>query len=223
MDKDFINIKNVDILDICDVLTKIEKSFNIKLDNESLKKANTLKSLSDLVVSKIDSEHEESCTTQHAFYMLRNVISTVTGINKCDITTHTRFCKLLPKEDRLETIAKIDDELGFKTNLLKPKQWIVNIFALILIVSGIFCFYNLFVGMAGLLMSVVSLKLAGKFGKEMHLKTVGDLACKISRESYTKLRRSNTINKNEVEQKVKELFINELNLEPIVLTRKSRF
>src|SRR5689334_8037117 len=141
MDKEFINFRNVDPLDICDVLTKIEKSFNIKLDNEGLEKANTLKGLRDLVIRKID---EETCTTQQAFYRLRNAIASVNGINKCDISTHTRLCKLFPKEDRLEAISKIEEELGFRINLLKPKQWIVNIFTLTLIASGIFCFYNLF-------------------------------------------------------------------------------
>jgi hypothetical protein len=223
MDKDFINFKNVDILDICDVVTKIEKSFNIKLDNEGLEKATTLKSLSDLVISKIDLEHDESCTTQHAFYMLRNAIARINNVDKCSITTHTKLCQLFPKEDRLEAIAKVEDELGFNINLLKPKQWIVSIFALTLIASGIFCFYNLFAGVAGLLLSAIALKLAGKFGKEMHLKTVGDLACKISRESYSKVRSNNTINKNEVEQKLRELFVNDLNLEPVMLTRRASF
>jgi acyl carrier protein len=223
MDKEFINFRNVDLLDICDVLTKIEKSFNIKLDNEGLENANTFKSLCDLVISKIDLEHEENCTTQHAFYMLRNAIASVNGINKCDVSTHTKLCKLFPKEERLISIAKIEDELGFRINLLKPKQWIVSMFAFTLIASGIFCFYNLFAGMAGLLISAAALKLAGKFGKEMHLKTVGDLACKISRESYSKVRRNNTINKNEVEQKLRELFVSDLDLEPAMLTRRTTF
>ncbi|MDO3626561.1 hypothetical protein [Mucilaginibacter sp. BT774] len=223
MDKEFINFRNVDLSDICDVLTKIEKSFNIKLDNQGLEKANTFKGLCELVISKIDLEHEETCTTQHAFYMLRNAIANASGINKYDISTHTKLCKLFPKEGRLEAISKVEDELGFRINLLKPRQWVVTIFSLTLIASGIVCFFNLFAGLAGLLSSAIALKLAGKFGKEMHLKTVGDLACKISRESYLKVRRNNTINKTEVEQKLRELFVNDLELEPVTLTRRTSF
>ena len=104
MDKEFINFRNVDLSDICDVLTKIEKSFNIKLDNQGLEKANTFKGLCDLVISKIDLEHEETCTTQHAFYMLRNAIANASGINKYDISTYTKLSKLFPKEGRLEAI-----------------------------------------------------------------------------------------------------------------------
>ena len=223
MNKEFINLKNVDLLDISDVLTKVEKSFNIKLDNEGLEKANTLKSLRDLVISKITLEQEDNCTTQHAFYMLRNAIANVNGINKCDISTHTKLCILFPKEDRIQIISMVEDELGFKINLLKTKKWIIDIFVSILVLSGILCFFNLFAGVAGLLISAIALKLAGKFGKEMHLKTVGDLACKLSRENYLKVRRNNTINKQEVEQKLRELLISDPDLEPVMLTRSANF
>lgn len=221
MNEKIYQLNSADPDDISDVLVKIQRCFNITLDYEGLKNITTFGHLCDLVISKISSDQEETCTTQHAFYMLRNAIASVNGINKCDITTHTKLCRLFPKEHRLEAIARIEDELGFRINLLKPKQWIVGIFALTLIVSGIFCFYNLFAGMAGLLLSAIALKLAGKFGKEMHLKTVGDLACQISRESYSKVRRNNAISKHEVEQKLRELFAGDRELKPVILTRRN--
>ncbi len=224
MKEEIYKLNSVDPEDIGYVLTKIQRSFNIKLDNEGLGDVDTFGDLCEAIINKISLEHEDTCTTQHAFYMLRNAIAAVMNIDKCSITPQTRLSKILPKENRLQLIAEIENELGFKTNLLQPKQWIVTLFGLTLISSFIICFYNWPIGIAGLLSSGISLKLAGKFGKEMHLKTVGDLANKISRESYLRSRRNScTINKNEVEQKVRELFINELKLEPIVLTRKSRF
>lgn len=222
MNEKIYQLNNVGPDDISDALIKIQRYFNITLDYKELKNITTFGPLCDLVISKIDSEQEETYTTQRAFYMLRNAIASATGINRCDISTHSKLVKLFPKEGRLEAIANVEDVLGFRINLLKPKQWIVGIFALTFISSGIFCFYNLFTGMAGLLMSAIVLKLAGKFGKEMHLKTVGDLACKISRESSSKMRR-NTINKNEVEQKLRELFVNDLEPEPVMLTQRTTF
>jgi hypothetical protein len=224
MNNNLIKLNNVDPEDLSDVLIKIQKSFNIQLDNEGLKDINSVDGLCDMIASKISHEREETCSTQHAFYLLRNAIAAVIGVDKCDITPQTRLCKILPKENRLQLIAGIENELGFKTNLLQPKQWILTIFGLTLVGSFILCFFNLPVGIAGLLSSAISLKLAGKFGKEIHLKTVGDLANKLARESNLRSRRNNCqANKNEIEQKVKEFFVNDLGLEPIMLTRKSRF
>jgi hypothetical protein len=224
MKEEIYKLNNVDQENIGYVLMKIQRSFNIKLDNEGLRDVDTFGDLCEAIIQKISLEQEDACTTQHAFYMLRNAIASVTGVDKCSITPQSRLLRILPKENRLQLIEEIENELGFKTNLLQPKQWVLVLFGLTLISSFIICFYNWPIGIAGLLSSGISLKLAGKFGKEMHLKTVGDLANKISRESYLRSKRNScTINKNEVEQKVRELFIRELKVEPIVLTRKSRF
>ena len=42
---------------------------------------------------------------------------------------------------------------------------------------------------------------------------------KLSRETKLKAKRDNSVNRNEIEQKVIELFSNDLNLEPAVLRR----
>lgn len=217
-------LNNVDPEDISDVLVKIQRSFNIKLDDEGLKDVHTLGNLCDVIIDKINLTNSDSCTTQQAFYKLRSSIANVTGMDKCDIKPQTRLCIIFPKENRLKLISEIENELGFKINLLQPHQWVIGVFSLILAGSLIECFYNWMVGITGLLSSLISLKLAGKFGKEIHLKTVGDLANKISKESYLRSRRNScTINKNEIEQKVRELFINDPRLEPIVLKRRSSF
>jgi len=216
-------LKNVDHADINGVLIKIQRSFNIKLDNEGLKNADTFGSLCDLIINKINLEHEESCTTQHAFYLLRNSIAASTGTNKCSITPNTRLSKLFPKENRLQMIQEIEHELGFDTDLLQPKPWIIVLFSTFFIGSLIACYFNWEIGIAGILASVAGHKLTGKFGKEIHLKTVGDLASKISRESYLNARRNSTINKTEIEQKVRELFANDPGLQPVLIRRESQF
>lgn len=224
MKEEIYNLNNVDPEDIGDVLVKIQRSFNIKLDNEGLKNVNTFGHLCDVIISKINLTNADSCTTQQAFYKLRNAVANATGLDKCSIKPQTRLSKIFPRENRLQAISEIENELGFKVNLLQPRQWIVAVFILLLTCAIVTCFYYWQIGIAGVVISLISLKLAGKFGKEMHLKTLGDLANRISRESYLRCRRNrSSVNKNEVEQKVRELFINDLNLEPIVLTRKSPF
>jgi hypothetical protein len=217
--KKYNRLSNIDALDIEDVLDKIERSFGIKLDDESLKRATTFGGLYDMIIDKIELEHSDTCTTQHAFYLLRNVIARTTGVEKCSITPHTKLSLLFSRENRSNTIEEMEQELGFKTNLLRPRQWVINSFLMLGLISFYMLFQNWPMGIAGILLSIAGIKLAGKFGKEMHLKTVGDLANKISRESYLRTRRDNTVNKNEIEQKVIELFSNDLNLEPAVLRR----
>jgi hypothetical protein len=209
--------------DVDAVLIKIQMSFNVKFDGEALKEVSTFGGLCDLIATQINRNHGDTCTTQHAFYKLRCVIANVTAIEKYDITPQSRLSKLFAREDRLRMIAEIDHELGFETSMLQPKQWVISAFSLILLASSIAFFYNWPIAAAGCLASVLGLKLAGKFGKEIHLKTVGDLANKISRESYLKARRNPTVNKNDIEQKVRELFASELHLEPVLLTRRSQF
>jgi acyl carrier protein len=217
-------LKNVDPHDIDGVLLKIQRSFNIKLDNDGLKNVDTLGSLRDLIINKISLDQPNSCTTQQAFYKLRNAIASTAKIDKCSVKPQTKLSEIFPKDSRLEIISEIENELGYKINLLRPRQWIVGLFALLLVCSLIACCFTWQIGIFGIVFSLTSLKLAGKFGKEMHLKTVGDLACKISRESYLKSRHNEfLINKGEIEQKLKELFADDFQLDPVMLTRRSTF
>jgi hypothetical protein len=58
----------------------------------------------------------------------------------------------------------------------------------------------------------------------MPVKTLGDLAEKISKEHYRNCRRTaSTVNRNEVAEKLKAFFGQSLYLEPSVVTRDSRF
>jgi len=216
MDKEFYNLKNADPEYLEGVLLKIQRSFNIQFDNEGLKNVRTFGSLCDLIVSKINQGHADHCTTQHSFYQLRNTISAIIRVDKCSITPHTRLSKIFPRENRLQVIAEIEQELGFETKLLQPKQWVIALFSITLLVSFIGLFYNWQIAAAGILASLIGLKLAGKFGKEIHLRTVGDLANKICRDS----RHAGIVNKNEVEQKVREIFENDARLAPIFLARR---
>lgn len=222
MSVEIYKLNNVDPDEIGDVLLKIQRSFNIKLDSEGLKDADTLGNLCDIIVNKISLTNTDSCTTQHAFYQLRNAIATATGTDKCTIKPQTRLSKVFPRENRLSLLSAIEKELGFSINLLQPRQWIIAIFISILGGSLAGCCYNWQAGITGIIISLICLKIAGKFGKEIRLKTVGDLANQISRENYLKARRNPcAINKNEIEQKVKEIFVNDLNLQPIMVKRRS--
>nr|WP_294942365.1 hypothetical protein [uncultured Mucilaginibacter sp.] len=217
------NLNNVDPDDISDVLVKIEKSFDITLGNDDLKDTKTFGALCDVVVAKVKHAHADSCTTQQAFYKLRNAINARNPEEKYLVKPQTKLCELFPRDNRIEVVADIEAELGFHMNLLQPKSWIVWAFGLMLVAAiGLF-WVNTTIATIGLIASIAGLRLAGRFGKELKVKTIGDLAEKIAREHYLKCRRdASTVNRAEVVQKVKELFAESFHLEMSVLTKEAK-
>jgi len=219
-----INLNNIDPHDIDQVLTKIQRSFDIRFEQEDLNHVKNFGNLCDAVVKKVKLKHSDTCTTQHAFYTLRNAINLSVAADKELIKPQTKLCDIFPRDTRLQVIAEVEKEMGFKMNLLKPKGSIVFTFSLILGASLIGLLFFPIIGAIGAVLAIAGLFLAGKFGKEMPVKTLGDLAEKISQEHYRNCRRNaSTVNRAEVAEKVKELFGHEVYLEPSVVTRNSRF
>jgi len=218
------NLNNVDPEEIGDVLVKIERSFNIRLDDTSCKDVKTFGKLCDIVVEKVKQTNNDSCTTQQAFYKIRNAINSTISPPKELIKPQTKLADIFPRDTRLQVIAEIEREMGFKINLLQPKQGIVGTFIFVLAASAVGFFYQPVMAFIGALIAITGLMLAGKFGKELKVKTLGDLAEKVAREHYIKCRRdASTVNRNEISQKIKELFTADLYLEPSVLTRDAKF
>jgi hypothetical protein len=219
-----IELKNIDSDDVSDVLVKVEKSFGFKFGKTELKDVTTFGELCDIITSKVQGDNSNDCTTQQAFYKLRNAVSATLLIDKNIITTDTDLEELFPRHNRRQKIAAVESELGFKTKILRPKYWITATLAIILIASfiGLFIFWK--VGLVGLIFAIVGFNVATKFANELDLQTVGQVAEKITRENYLKARRNpTTVNKNEIAQKVKELFSKDLDLEESVLTRQATF
>ncbi|MGN8067381.1 hypothetical protein [Mucilaginibacter sp. SG564] len=218
------NLNNVDPEEIGDVFVKIERSFNIRLDDTSCKDVKTFGKLCDIVVEKVKQTNNDSCTTQQAFYKIRNAINSTISPPKELIKPQTKLADIFPRDTRLQVIAEIEREMGFKINLLQPKQGVVGTFIFVLLASAVGFFYQPVMACVGALVAMSGLMLAGRFGKELKVKTLGDLAEKVAREHYIKCRRdASTVNRNEVSQKIKELFTADLYLEPSVLTRDAKF
>ncbi len=217
-----IELINIDSEDISDVLKKIEKSFNFgKADLINVK---TFGELCDIVCQKVQGEDLNDCTTQQAFYRLRKAITENTFIEKHDIVPESKLEILFPKKNRRKAISLIEKQLGFKTQILRPKNWISITFILIFVISLIYLYFSWKVGVCGILISVLAYNIFYKFGKEFTLQTVKDVVQKISSENYSKVRsKDGTINKTEILQMVRELFSNDLDLDKSSLTRDARF
>lgn len=223
-DFDTYELCSVDPDDISVVLLKVEKSFGFKFGDTELKDIKTFGELCDIVTSKMHGDNSDDCTTQQAFYKLRNAIADTLLIDKNGITPDTDLQKLLPKNIRRQSFKDIDGHLGFKTKILRPKHAITGTIAIIFIVSFIGVFASWQAGLTGLTVSIIAMTIATKFGNEIDPLTVGEFADQLSREHYLKSRRvSTTVNKKEVEQKIKDLFIADLGLEEHQLTRQASF
>lgn len=219
-----VNLSNIDPEDVGDVLLKIERSFNIRFTDDDLTHIKTFGALCDLVVDKVKQVQSDSCTTQQAFYKLRNAINAKKPIEKCDLKPQTKLCELFPRDNRIEVVADLENEMGFHVNLLQPKRWIVYGFTALLMAAIALSFFNNIAGFIVAGIAITGLILAGKFGKELKVKTLGDLSEKIAREHYLSCRRNaSTINRGEVSAKVKELFADYLDVEPGSLKKQARF
>ena len=141
-EEDVYKLDNVDPDDISDVLIKVEKSFKIKFGSNELKDVNTFGELCDIIVSKIDVQERDDCTSQQAFYKLREAISRTLEIDKSEIHSHIKLSVLFPKTTRRQKIKQVERSLGFSLKILRPKHAITGFFSILFIVSLIALFVN---------------------------------------------------------------------------------
>ena len=216
-------LKNIDLEDIEDLLLKVEKSFDIKFGNAELIHITTFGELCDYIANKIQLDHSNDCTTQQAFYKLRNAISSKFKIDSKNISTEFPLIDILPRQNRRTMTKELERFLRVKLNILRPPHWVTITFFILLLASFVKLFFVWQIGLLGLAISIGGLRLADKQGNELDVQTVGQVAAKMTRENYLKSRRnSKTINKNEIEKVLTDLFSNELGLDKSKLTREAK-
>ncbi|NEU08171.1 acyl carrier protein [Flavihumibacter sp. R14] len=216
-------LNNVDSEDIEDLLLKVEKSFDIKFADFELANVTTFGELCDHIANKIELENFEDCTTQQAFYKLRQSISVSLYFNVSELTPATSVTHILPRPNRIAKVKKLEEHLGFKLNILRPKHSISGTLILSLLASLVALFFQWKVGVLGLAISIFGLWLAGKMGKETDLTNLGEIVEKMTRENYLKSRSNpRTFNKKEVEKVLMDLFSLEFDFEKVELTRDAK-
>ena len=118
----------------------------------------------------------------------------------------------------------MEQNLGFKINILQPPQWVIFTLAIFLFLSVIIFFLNWKIGILGLGISIAGFWSVNKFGNEIKLRTVGEIAEKIKREHYLKSRRNpQTYNRNEIDKVLTEWFSYEFEIDKNKLTRDTKF
>ncbi|SDC42222.1 acyl carrier protein [Niabella drilacis] len=217
-------LKNIDPDDIGDLLVKVEKSFDIKFGETELLHISTFGELCDHIANKIELDNTDDCTSQQAFYKLRDAISSTLQTAKKNLPTNFPLADLFPRQSRRLQITKLEAHLGFKLNILRPPYWVIGILTVLLLVAFVTLFFDWQTGLAGLVFSIAGFWFANKTGNELDLKTLGQVADKMTREHYLKSRRSpRTFNKKEIEKVLTDWFSNDLGLDKSELTREAKF
>ena len=216
--------KVIDGEDLIEFLVKVEKSFDIKFDDTELANVGTFGQLCDHIANKIQLDNKDDCTTQQAFYKLRNSFSSELNVDIKNLTTETLLLSLLPRRNRRKKVERIEKQLGFKTSLLRPPHWVMGILRILLLASFVELFFNAQFGIYGLILSIAAFWLAKQVGKELDLKTLGQFAERITQENYIKSRRNQkTFNKKEIEKVFKDWSAEQLGFDKSELTRETKF
>ena len=221
--KDY-ELKNIDTEDIEDLLAKVETSFDIKFVGDELVHITTFGQLCDHITNKIQLDNSDDCTSQQAFYKLREAISTTLQIDNKRISIDFSLTDILPRKSRRSKTKKLEMHLGFKLNILRPPHWVTGTLAILLITSIVGLYFNWQIGLLGVVFSIAGFWFANKIGNELDLETVGQVAEKMTRENYLKSRRNpKTFNRSEIEKVLTDWFSNDLYIDKSKLTREANF
>lgn len=217
-------LKHIDPEDISDLLLKVERSFDIKFGATELMHITTFGQLCDHISDKIQLDHTEDCTSQQAFYKLRDAISATLQIDYKTISPSTLLTGCLPRQNRRSRMKQLKKNLGLELGILRPPRWVTGMLAIISLVSFIGLFFSWQIGLAGLVFSLAGAWLTNKTGIELDLQTLGQVAEKMTRENYLKSRRNpKTFNKKEIEKILTDWFSEDLGLDKSKLTREAKF
>jgi len=216
-------LKNIAREDIEDLLVKVEASFDIKFVGGELVHVRTFGQLCDHIANKIERDNSDDCTSQQAFYKLRDAICSTFVIENKSITTDFPLAVFLPRKSRRSRIKKLETLLDFKLNILRPPYWVSITSTILLLASVVELFFSWRIGLLGLTISIACSWFANKFGNELDLQTVGQLAEKMTKENYLKSRpEPKTFNKKEIEKVLTDWFSNYLDINKRKLAKDAR-
>ena len=125
MENYILNEYEIENIENC--ITSIEEMFDFKFEEGEAEKIKNFDEFCNLIISKINHENIESCTSQQAFYKLRNIIVEEKIFEKSKIKPKIKLSELFPRKNRIELIRKVEQNIGFKFNILFPPKFVVTL------------------------------------------------------------------------------------------------
>ena len=205
----------IDPEDLDDVLTKIEQAYSITFDTNELRQVETFGQLCEAVTEKIQLAEVADCTSQQAFYKLRQSLVDVLHIDRQTIRPTTELAVLLPKKTRRAAVRQLESVMGFNLDMTMASPYVTIPAQVLLLVSIILLIKGnvpIYAG-SGVLLGIGLFIAAIKLARQLTVQTVGELAEKLAREHYTKVRRDScTVNKREIADQIKQVFCADLGI-----------
>jgi hypothetical protein len=159
----------------------------------------------------MDKENVNDCTSQQAFYKIREAICKLKSLDKNAITTSTELKDIFPKDSIRKDFKYIGEIIGIKLSYFRPKKIISSILLILIVSSFILIFIKPLIGIIGFIIFITLLRLAYRFSRQLDFKTVGEFADKVSTFDYAQIRRfSNTANYSEIEKRVSKIITESL-------------
>ena len=214
------NIKDFDLEELDYLLEEIAQIYNIKFAENELAHISTFGELFGHIVNKINLKDTHNCTSQQAFYKLKNAFLQVNG--HTNITPKTLLTDILPQKNRISQVKELERILGLELCLLQKPPEVAMPLLFIFLISCVFVFFNGKIAFAGFFAFWVGGLLGNKFADELSIKTVGELVTKMTAENYLKVRRDRTtFNKREIPAILSEFFVEKLGLDKSELILKT--
>ncbi|WP_121965127.1 hypothetical protein [Myroides sp. N17-2] len=186
--------------------------YDLPLDPKRLAIVKNVAEMIELLVSTFKQERKEGCTSQQAFYKLRTVLQKYT--NESDIKPSTRLEELFPKQNRIENIKRVEEELGIKLSILKPKDSVAAMFVVTFLGLFALLFFATLYAMVGGVIWSFAYKVTKDYGKEFKVDTGGELVKRMIEKNYFKSRRDpNTMNEQEFRDVIIDYLVDKVGLE----------
>ena len=199
--KDFENERLEDYWIDEDFVFEVENSFDISFTLEELDELQTFGELSELILNRIQLTDEVDCTTQQAFYRLRDVVSRKCGLDPKTIRPELELASVLPRETRKEHIKEWQAALGMDLDILDSPKWVHSLIGFFVLGTFVSFFISWKLGLSALAVLIAGVGIAISTENELNVFTLGDLARKLTRKNYIESRRDpSTVNRAEIDR-----------------------
>lgn len=222
---DITKLDNYEDEDIFDVVQKLEKSFGLQFEKDAFYNVQTFGDLCDVFTNNLQGDNSTDCTSQQAFYKVRNAIATTQLIDAKSLTLDTKLQDIFPRDSRRQKIQELQSELDITFKILDIKSWLGWTIFIGIVVSLITFFFKWQFAITGLLFFITVGWTAYKsFAKEFELTTIRQLTEKLTTENYIAVRRrKGTINRQEILKLIIDTFSKDLDIDKAYLTRNDKF